>query len=263
MVDRLHLLVHRLHFFLGGGQLLVGTLQFFVGRLQFFVGRFEFLLRTLHLFAGGLQLLVRLLQCLLQGGQLGALALGSVPGGLARSFAQNFARTLANGRRNDVGKHHQHHPAQRRRFAQGLQRDFDRLRASIGAHRQISHGDGGVAADGTGEVGVEGACQPFSRHRKNVQVGSAGGRLQVFAGPAADIDDVALPGGEHRRRGETRKQQGLGERLQIGSGGQCRLESRRCGHTGAAAVVGKGGGEIVQAGLLGGFRAPVQPCIAR
>src|SRR5439155_26422600 len=38
-------------------------------------------------------------------------------------------------------------------------------------------------------------------HDKNIPVGSARGRFQVFARPAADVKDVALVVGEHGWRG--------------------------------------------------------------
>ena len=111
-VDRGHLFVDRLQFFLGGFQLLVGGLQLFVDRLHFLVGRLE-------LFVGGLQLLVGRVQVLFFGAQLvGEFSnLGAGVCCAAGCSAGRFAHRLAQQRCWPGGcrrRFFQHHDVQRR-----------------------------------------------------------------------------------------------------------------------------------------------------
>ncbi|OGV67230.1 MAG: hypothetical protein A2498_10805 [Lentisphaerae bacterium RIFOXYC12_FULL_60_16] len=87
------------------------------------------------------------------------------------------------------------------------------------------------------EHGLEGighlVAQPFTGHGKDIPVGLAGGRFQVFAGTAADVEDVALVIGEHGRRGVMLQDQLIRHGLETGR----QLRRRTClgvrGRTGA------------------------------
>ena len=88
-------------------------------------------------------------------------------------------------------------------------------------------GDGLLLPERLLEGAGQFVAQPFAGHGEDVPVGLAGGRFQVFAGPPADVEDVALVVDQHGRRGVALQEQLVRQRLEIG---------RRFRHAGCASV---------------------------
>ena len=61
-------------------------------------------------------------------------------------------------------------------------------------------------------------AQPLARHGVNIPIGLACGRLQIFAGAATGVENVAIGIGQYCRRGEMLQQQLVCQRFQIGDG---------------------------------------------
>ena len=186
-IHRLQFFVEGLQFFLGGGQLLIGRLQFFIGGLQFLVARLELFHRGLHFLMGDLQRLAGLLQFLHQRGM--------------RLRRDLLARTATWQRRGNILEDDDHPAAQGFGLVEGLHHHIDDLRTAIGADLQAVEQDGlrrvfQRLADHAGE----GLAQAFAGHGVDVDVGLAGGGLQIFAGAAADVEDVAFAIHQHGGR---------------------------------------------------------------
>ena len=184
VVDRLQLLVERLHLLLRGRQLLVGGLQLFVGGLQLLVRRLELLLRRLHLLARGLHLLARALQLLAPAPPTRAVC--AAPRRLAAACAAGRRRRRRRSRPSPS------------RAAPSARSSFwtvrsTRLRPAVGPHlARRARRPARLLAERRREGAGQLVAQPLARHREDVHVGLADRRLQVLAGAAADVEDVAL-----------------------------------------------------------------------
>ena len=100
-------------------------------------------------------------------------------------------------------------------------------------------------------------AQTFAGHGKDVPVGLAGGRFQVFAGVAADVEDVALVIDEHGRRGVTLQDQLIRQGLETERRFRRRARLRPAGRGRA-----KGRGKLDRLRPQGGFRPPEEPRFA-
>ena len=189
-----------------GGQFLVGGLEFLVGGLEFLVAGLGFFLEGLHFFAGGPQLLAELIEVLLQRRQLGA------GGGRVLSFARPFSfRGRVHIRKDD---HHQ--PLQRLRLLDDLKHEVHRLPAAIGPDHHVLANNRVFLPERPPEGVVELEAQALAGHGKDIHIGLAHRRLQIFARPPADENDVAIFVNDHRRRGIPAQKQLLRLRLEVG-----------------------------------------------
>ena len=170
-------------------------------------------MRGLHLFAGGPRLGPDLLEFLLQFRE---------PRATDMRLGRPRRRRVGHGF-GHVGKHDQHRPLQRPRLVEPLDGDLDALRGAV-----VVSGLKAVERHALfmPERFLKGFGQfiahPFPRHGKDIPVGFAGGRLQVFAGPSADIEDVALVIGEYGRRRVVLQDQLVGQRLEAARRFRCR-----------------------------------------
>ena len=101
-------------------------------------------------------------------------------------------------------------------------------------------------------------AQPFAGHGEDVPVGFAGGRFQIFAGPAADIEDVALVIDEHGGRGIMLQDQLI--RQGSGDWPAVLVAGRASAPAGSGAA--KEEGNSTGSGRNGGLRPPEDPRFA-
>jgi hypothetical protein len=78
-------------------------------------------------------------------------------------------------------------------------------------------------------------AQAFAGHGKNIPVGFARGRFQVFARPSADVKDVALVVDQHSGRGVMLQNQLIRQGLETGRCFRFRTRLRPAGKGGAKA----------------------------
>ena len=101
-------------------------------------------------------------------------------------------------------------------------------------------------------------AQPLAGHGKDVPVGLAGRRLQVFARPPADVEDVALVVDQHGRRGVALQDQLIRQRLET---------DRRFRRLGASRPARRGGrkrgGKLDRLRPQAGLEPPVRASICR
>jgi hypothetical protein len=100
-------------------------------------------------------------------------------------------------------------------------------------------------------------AQAFAGHGKNIPVGLARGRFQVFARPAAHVKDVALVVDEHGRRGVMLQDQLIREGLETE-----RRFRFRAGRGPGGQIRGKGRGKIDWLRPRGGLGSPIEPRLA-
>ena len=117
------------------------------------------------------------------------------------------ARRLGGHGRGHVGEHDHHQPLQRPGFIESLDGHIHALLAAVGPDLESVERHAALLPERLLEGAGQFVAQPFAGHGKEVPVGLAGGRFQVFAGPAADVEDVALVIDEHGRRGVTLQDQ--------------------------------------------------------
>ena len=117
------------------------------------------------------------------------------------------ARRFGGHGRGHVGEHDHHQPLQRPGFLESLDGHIHALLAAVGPDLESVERHAFLLPERFLEGAGQFVAQPFAGHGKDVPVGLAGGRFQVFAGPAADVEDVALVIDEHGRRGVTLQDQ--------------------------------------------------------
>jgi hypothetical protein len=81
-------------------------------------------------------------------------------------------------------------------------------------HLQAVEVDRGRVVEGLADRAAEGVAQAVAGHRVDVDVDLAGGGFEVFAGAAADVEDVAVAIDQHGGRGEALLDQLVGEVLE-------------------------------------------------
>jgi hypothetical protein len=101
-----------------------------------------------------------------------------------------------------------------RRFLESLDRDIHVLLRAVCPDLESVESHDFFLPEGLLKGAGQFVAQAFASHGKEVPVGLAGGRLQVFAGPAADVEDVTLVIGEHGRRGVMLQNQLIGQGLE-------------------------------------------------
>ena len=209
------LLVQALHFLLVGHGLLVGALQLLVGALQLLVGALELFHAAFHLLDGGLEAVLGELQLIFEGHHR---AIAPIGGRGRRGLAQAH---LARG--GPVLKHHQQQVGQGLGVGQGLHREAQQLEAGLGfeAHA-VGHGEL-AGGQGLAHGPAYFIAQLFAGHVEEVHAAQAGGGLQVAAGAAVHVQNIALGVDNHGGRGVLAQQQPLhqrGKRTVFGAGPQ-------------------------------------------
>ena len=104
-------------------------------------------------------------------------------------------------RRSHIGKKDHHQPPQRLRSLDPLDRQIHELLPAVGRDIESPDRHGAFLLEGFVESAGQFVSQALAGHGKNVPVGFAGRRFQVFAGPATDVEDVALVVDQDGRRG--------------------------------------------------------------
>ena len=138
---------------------------------------------------------------------------------------------------------------------EGLDGDIHYLLSAVGAHHYILERDGLFLAQRFLESGRQFVAQTFARHGKDVPVGFASRRFQIFSRASADVENVAFVVGQHRGRGIRLQEQLICQRLQVG---------RRFQRLGRRAGLGgdKGCRELDRLRSQGRIQPPVQPCFS-
>ena len=134
-------------------------------------------------------------------------------------------------------KHDHHQTLQRPGFLEPLDGHIHELRPAVGADLEPVERHAFLLPERFLEGAGQFVAQTFAGHGKDIPVGLAGGRFEVFAGAAADVKDVALVVDQHGRRGVTLQDQLIRQRLETGR----RLWRRsRLGAGGRAGAKGRG-----------------------
>ena len=107
------------------------------------------------------------------------------------------ARRLGCHGRGHVGENNHHQPLQRPRFIEPPDGHIHALAAAVGSDLESVQRHAVPFAQRLLEGVRQFVTQTFAGHGKNIPVGLAGGRFQVFAGPAADVKNIARVIGEH------------------------------------------------------------------
>ena len=136
-------------------------------------------------------------------------------------------------------------------FLQSLKRHLHALLAAVGPNLESVKGHAFFLPERLMEGVGQFAAQALAGHGKKIPISLAGGRFQVLAGPAVDIDDIALVIDKHGRRGVTLQHQLIGQGLE--TDGQFRRLTRLgpAGRTGA-----KRRGKLYRRRRRRGLRAP-------
>ena len=103
---------------------------------------------------------------------------------------------------------------QRPGFFEALEGHIYALLAAIGRDLETVKSDAFLLADHFLEGSQQFVAQAFAGHDEDVPVGLAGGRFEVFAGVAADVEDVALVIDENGWRGVALQDQLIREGLE-------------------------------------------------
>ena len=215
LLTRLSSSLRAVQLLVDGVELFVGALQLFLGRVELFVGALQFLVAREDLFVGGLQFLVGGLEVLDDRLQIFAAGCQLVCQAGTRASVSRLP-----GRR--ASRHLPSAAVGRRRGADRLLeqdqtecrvvrvRERHDLEISTACHSPLlwistlsSPAPARRLRRAVCSARPQREQQPLARHLQQVQVGIAGGGLEVGAGLAAELDDLSSAVDDDTRRAES------------------------------------------------------------